>query len=175
MSFYFKALIEPSSTFIFLVFFFYSSPNCNQSILGSENDIWWWCNIFLNFRFPYLLLLVLLFSSLFLSFLPFYWKFHVTKAWVGALMFYFIFSKTWFFSLNFLKISPNFLKHKNEIITLKWKYNVKMKSNPDPNSVLYTSVVWFGCCVRFIWLLLFLWVFALCLVGEKINRFFFSL
>ena len=39
--------------------------------------------------------------------------------------------------------------------------------------VLYTCVVWSGCCVSFVWSLLFFYLFALCLVGEKINWFFF--
>ena len=51
----------------------------------------------------------------------------------------------WVFFFKKLDFSPqtlsNFLKHQNETLTLKWMHNIKMKPNPNLNSVLYTCVV----------------------------------
>ena len=96
-------------------------------------------------------------SSLFtlsLSF-PFLLKIHMGEH------FGFFFQKVWFFfpkfPLNFFK---NFMKHQNEILTLKHKYNIHTKLNLNRNSVLCNLDVVLGlfdcCCfcrfLHFVWL-----------------------
>ena len=88
--------------------FFSSSPNCNQ-IIGSENDKKIVMMQYLSkpsFSFSSSLL------TLSLS-IPFLLKIPCYKS---ALVFFF--KKLDFFLPNFLKISTNFLKHKNETLTL---------------------------------------------------------
>ena len=180
MSFHFKILTKPSSAFVVLLFLLFSSPNCswsiaespncNQSILGSEN-----CKKIVMMQYfsklsssSFSFFFTLSFSSHFLL------KICMGRCFVFFCFFVFLFSKKHdFFSQNFFKTSLDLLKHQNETLILKWKHNIKTKPNPNPNFELYTCVVWSRCYVMFVWLLLFLWVFALYSIDEKINILFF--
>ena len=121
-----------------LLFLLSSSPYYNQSILDSKN-----CKkMTMMQHFSKLSSSSSLFT-LSLSF-PFLLKIHMGEH------FGFFFQKVWFFfpkfPLNFFK---NFMKHQNEILTLKHKYNIKTKLNLNRNSVLCNLDVVLGlfdCC-----------------------------
>ena len=123
MSFHFKTLSEPYFAFIRLLFLISSSPNwsrsiaespnCNQSILGSEN-----CKKMVMMQHFSKLSFSSSSSSPFTLFLSSHFllkNLHGLVLWVSFVLFFF-FSKSLIF---FSKISPNFLKHQNETLTLK--------------------------------------------------------